>query len=158
MAVHGLCPSVVSGGYSSAVVHGLLIAGGSLVAGHGLSGVQTQSLWRRGLGAVWHVHSSSRGSNPYSLHWNVKVELLVTHSCPTLCDAMDWSLPGSSVLGILQARILDLVAVSFFRGSSWPRDWTQVSCIAGRVFTLWAIREALPTLAGRILTTRQPGK
>ena len=68
MAVHGFCPFVVSGGYSSAVVHGLLIAGGSLVAGHGLSGMQTQPLWLRGLVAVWHVYSSSRGSNPYSLH------------------------------------------------------------------------------------------
>ena len=43
--------------------------------------------------------------------------------------------PGSSVHGILQARILELVAIPFSRGSSWPRDWTPVSCIAGRFFT-----------------------
>ena len=65
----------------------------------------------------------------------------VTQSCPTLCDPMD-SLPGSSVHGILQARILEWVAISFSRGPSWPRDRTQVSCIAGRCFTIWATREA----------------
>ena len=54
-----------------------------------------------------------------------------------------WSSPGSSVHGILQARILEWRASPFFRGSSWPRDQTQVSCIAGRFFTLWATREAL---------------
>ena len=53
----------------------------------------------------------------------------------TLCDHMDCSLSGSSVHGILQARILEWVAISFSRGSSRPRDWTQVSCIASRLFT-----------------------
>ena len=47
-------------------------------------------------------------------------------------------------MGILQARILEWVAISFSRGSSWPRNWTQVSCIAGRFFTDWAMREAPP--------------
>ena len=61
----------------------------------------------------------------------------------TLCGPMDFSLPGSSVHGILlQARILEWVAISFSRRSSQPRDWTQVSCIAGRFFTIWATREA----------------
>ena len=55
---------------------------------------------------------------------------------------MDCSLPGSSVHGILQARILEWVTISFSRGSSWPRDWTQVSHIGGRRFNLWATREA----------------
>ena len=50
--------------------------------------------------------------------------------------------PGSSVQRILQARILKWVAIPFSRASSWPRDWSQVSCIAGRFFTLWATREA----------------
>ena len=53
---------------------------------------------------------------------------------------MDWSPPGSSVHGILQVRILEWVATSFSRGSSRPRDRTQVSCIAGRIFTDWATR------------------
>ena len=61
--------------------------------------------------------------------------MLFTQLCPTLCDPMDWSPPGSSVQGILQARILEWVAISFSRGSSQPRDWTWVSCIAGR---FWA--------------------
>ena len=56
---------------------------------------------------------------------------------------MDCSLPGSSVHGIFQARVLEWVAISFSRGSSQVRDRTQVSRIAGRCFTLWATREAL---------------
>ena len=55
---------------------------------------------------------------------------------------MDCSLPGSSVHRILQARILEWVAISFSRGSSQPRYWTQISCIAGRFLTIWATREA----------------
>ena len=55
---------------------------------------------------------------------------------------MDCSLPGSSVRGIFQARVLEWVSISFSRGSSWPRDQTQVSHIAGRCFTAWATREA----------------
>ena len=54
----------------------------------------------------------------------------------------DYGLPGSSVHGIFQGRILEWVAISFSRGSSWPRDWTQVSRIVGRRFTIWATREA----------------
>ena len=56
---------------------------------------------------------------------------------------VDCSPPSLSVHGILQARILKWVAISFSRGSSWPRDRTQVSHIAGRCFNLWATREAL---------------
>ena len=55
---------------------------------------------------------------------------------------MDCSLPGSSGHGILQTRILEWVVIPFSRGSSWPRDGTQVSCIAGRFFIVWATREA----------------
>ena len=60
---------------------------------------------------------------------------------------MDCSLPGSSVHGSFQARILEWVAISFSRRSSQPRDWTQVSRIAGRRFTVWATREAIYTVA-----------
>jgi len=56
---------------------------------------------------------------------------------------MDYILPGSSIHGILQARLLAWVAISFSRESSQPKDWTQVSCIAGRFFINWATREAL---------------
>ena len=65
----------------------------------------------------------------------------VAQSCPTLCDPVDCSPPGSSAHGILQARVLEWVAISFSRGSSRPRDQTQVSHIAGRRFNLWATRD-----------------
>ena len=65
------------------------------------------------------------------IFFNVKV----TQPCPTLCDPMD-----CIVHGILQARILEWVTVPFSRGSFQPRDWTQVSRIAGRFFTSWATR------------------
>ena len=68
--------------------------------------------------------------------------MLVAQSCLTLFDPMDCSLLGSSVHGILQARILEWVAIPFSRGSSRSRYRTQVSCIAGRFFTIWATREA----------------
>ena len=65
----------------------------------------------------------------------------VAESCLTLCDPMDRSLSGSSIHGVFQARILEWVAVSFSRRSSWPRDWTQVSLIVGRCFSVWATRD-----------------
>ena len=65
----------------------------------------------------------------------------VAQSCLTLCNPLDYSLPGSSVPWILQVRILEWIAIPFSRVSSQPRDWTQVSCIAGGFFTLWATRE-----------------
>ena len=67
--------------------------------------------------------------------------MLVTQSCPTLWDPMDYSLPGSSVHGIWQARILEWVAIPFSRGSSWPSNWTQVFCIVDRFFTDWRSEE-----------------
>ena len=73
------------------------------------------------------LESSGRG---------ICVFVLVTQSCPTLCDPMNCSLPGSSVYGILQARILEWVAMPSSRGSSQSRDQTWVSCIAGRFFTI----------------------
>ena len=73
----------------------------------------------------------------------VKKESEVAQLCPTLCTPVDCSLPSSSVHGILQARILERVSISFSRGSSRPRDWTWVFWIAGRHFTVWATREAI---------------
>ena len=74
--------------------------------------------------------------------WFLKVQELVIQSCPTLCDPMDCSPPGSSVHGNPQARILEWFSLLFSRGSSPPRDQTRVSCIAGRLCTIWATREA----------------
>ena len=71
-----------------------------------------------------------------------KSESEVVQSCPTLCNPLDCSLLGFSVHGLPQARILEWVTISFSRGSSRPRDWTQVSHIGGRHFNLWAPREA----------------
>jgi len=71
----------------------------------------------------------------------IESESEVAQSCPTLCNPMDWSLPGLSVHGIFQARVLEWVAISFSRGSSWPRDHTLISPTAGRRFALWATRE-----------------
>ena len=82
---------------------------------------------------------------PMSSDWlilGMKNESEVAQSSPSLCDPMDCSPPCSSVHGILQARILEWVAISFSRGSSWPRDGTQVSCIVVICFNLWATREA----------------
>ena len=75
--------------------------------------------------------------------------MLVTQSCPTLCNSMDCSPPGSSVHGIFQARILEWVAIYFSRGSSRTRDQTHISCvshIADRFLTIWATRETLSQL------------
>ena len=75
------------------------------------------------------------GSSWFTYCWSLKVK--ITQSCPTLCNPMDYI-----VHGILQARILEWVAIPFSRGSSQPRDWMRVSGIAGRFFTSWATREA----------------
>ena len=75
-------------------------------------------------------------------HFILLCLVLVTQSCPTLHYRMDYSPPGSSVHGILQARVLEWIVVSFSRGSSWFRNWTQVSYIIGGCFTVWATREA----------------
>ena len=72
------------------------------------------------------------------MNYILKVKVLFARSCPTLCDLMDYSPPGSSVLGILQAKILEWVAISFSGTSSIPRNWTQVFHIAGRFFIIWA--------------------
>ena len=69
-------------------------------------------------------------------YWLSRVWVFVT--------PVDCSLPGSSVHGVLQARILEWIAIPFSRGSFGPRDWTQVSCIVGRFFSDWATREAQP--------------
>ena len=71
----------------------------------------------------------------YFLSLETNERKFVTQSCPTLCDSMDCSLPGSSVHGTLQVGILEWVVIPFSRESSRPRDQTQVSCVAGRFFT-----------------------
>ena len=85
-------------------------------------------------------------------------ECMLAQSCPTFCNLMDCMLPGFSIHGILQGRILEWVAMSFSRGSSRPRGWTCISCIAERFFTkvslvlvaqscltLWDPMDCIPT-------------
>ena len=93
----------------------------------------------------------------------VCVCVLVAQSCPTLYDPMDDSLPGSSVHGILQARVLEWVAISFSRGPSQPRHSqprsNQVSWITSRFLTIWIIRKAqlwAPTMRQKSFQTLGP--
>ena len=88
---------------------------------------------------------------PCSCAFPLKSESEVIQLCPTLCNSVDCSPQGSSGHGILQARILEWVAISFSRGSSQPRDQTRVSCIAGRHFTFWSTREAWAFPLGRVI-------
>ena len=89
--------------------------------------------------------------SPSNYYYESESESEVAQSCPTLCDPVDCTLPGSSIHGIFQAIVLEWIAISFSRGSSRPRDRTQVSHIAGRRFNLWAIRAdtPLPSLPAR---------
>ena len=96
---------------------------------------------------VWMTNTFIQGmksygfSSSYVQMWVGKWVSEVTQSCLTLCDSILCSLPGFSIHGILQARILEWVTISFSRGSSQPRDQTQVSHVGGRLFNLWATRE-----------------
>ena len=94
---------------------------------------------------VSHQGKSNDDENNINHIHNIMSE--VAQSCPTLCDPMDYSLPGSSVHGIFQAIVLEWIAISFSRGSSQPRDWTQVSRIVDRCFTIWATREVQKSLS-----------
>ena len=98
-----------------------------------------QTYWQ--FSCIWHIY----------IYMHVYIHILLIHSavqqkltqhcksvmcakslqsCPTLCDAMDWSPPGSSVHGILQTRILEWVAIPSSRGSSQPRNWSSVSYVS----------------------------
>ena len=107
-------------------------------------------LWSIGAQRVGHDWSDLAhvGPNGTFFGWTsmvisqcMKVKVLVPQSCPTLCNPMDWSPPGSSVYGILQVRTLQWVAISLSKISSWPRNRTWVFCIAGGVGIIWATRE-----------------
>ena len=86
--------------------------------------------------------------------WNLTVKILVAL---TLCDPMDYSPPGCLVHGILQSGTLEWVAIPFSRGSSWPRGWTWVSCITGRLFTIWATYSS-NEIFSRIVEIQNVGK
>ena len=110
------------------------------VCGHSRTGFHC---WRTALEThMLHVDLCHEYSDSRSMR--VVVVVLVAQSCPALCDPMQ-SPPGSSVHGILQARILKWVAIPFSRRSSQSRNQIWVSHSAGKFFTVWATREA-PTL------------
>ena len=81
---------------------------------------------------VLHWEDFSGWKSAMRVRFILKMKVKVSKSCPTSCIPMDCSLPGSSVYRIFQARMLEWVAISFFRRSSRPKDGTHVSCIAGR--------------------------
>ena len=78
---------------------------------------------------------SQKEKDEYRVLTHIRVSE-VAQSCPTLCDPIDCSLPGSAVHGILQAIVLEWIAISFSRGSPQPRAQTQVSRIVDRGFTV----------------------
>ena len=90
--------------------------------------------------SVAEIESNSR-CRVLSFHES-EVKVKVTQSCLTLCKPMDCNLWGFFVHGILQARTLEWVAISFSSRSSPLKDRTWVTCIAGRFFTVWVTREA----------------
>ena len=94
---------------------------------------------------VWSPEAARHGGMlPLNLKPQGQDSLLRAHiSRMSKCYPLSWVrlLPGSSIHGILQARILEWVAIPFSRASSQPRDWIWVSCIAGRFFSIWATRE-----------------
>ena len=88
--------------------------------------------------------TEKRRTRIQSIHWsNFVVVVLVSYLCLTLCNSMDCSLLDSSVHEILQSRILEWITIPFSRGYSQPWDWTWVSRIAVRFFTVWPFREYL---------------
>ena len=112
--------------------------------------VTDREAWRAAVHGV--AKSRTRLSDWTELNWSIRIvfsqiylteaSVLVAPSCPTLCDPLGCSPPGSSVHGILQAWILKWVAIYFSSGSSRPKDRAWISCIVDRFFTIWATREA----------------
>ena len=95
---------------------------------------QTVPNWERSMSRLYIV------TLLFNLHAECTV-LIAPQLCPSLCNPTDYTPPGSSVHGVLQARILEWVAISFSRGSMRPRSWTQLSSTAGRFYNIWATRE-----------------
>ena len=93
-------------------------------------------------------HSNFQGvASPSFLSWKWKWSRSVVSDSLQLPGLY---LPGSSICGIFQARILEWVAISSLRESSWPKDWTRVSRIVGRCLTIWATREVVSALEGTL--------
>ena len=130
MRDRGLMPGL---GRSSGGRHGNPLQCSCLKNSHGQEPGRLQSIGSQRVGHDWSDWARMRACMYVCMPWSE-----VAQSCPTLCNPVDFS-----VHGILQARKLEWVTISFFRGSSQPRDRTQVSHIRGRRFNLWAIKPAL---------------
>ena len=110
----------------------------------------------------WTELNFHRAYSSYNWKCLSLVLLFITKSWLTLCNAMDCSLPRCSVYGISQVKILEGVAISFFRESSLPRDWTHVSCLGRWILYCWENWEALffdylpPILLISIFCVSQP--
>jgi len=120
-------------------------------------------IYNKGLVSNIHKELSECNKEPNNKKWQLIWKhtspkktffVLIAQSCPTLCDPMDYSPPGSSVHRILQAKILERVATPFSRGSSRPREWTRVSRIADRFFTIWPTRKPSWHIDGKKHTKR----
>ena len=98
-----------------------------------------------GFAYIMRIHETSWNSLYKINKWKYQ---LLSHVQPL--QLYELSPPGFSVHGILQARILEWVTIPFFRGHSQPRDWTWVSCTAGRFFTIWATRKAQNKLEQKV--------
>ena len=109
-----------------------------VVTGHFLSQCLQEWLSSKGTQGFYGLQFQRRLKNYLWTATNMCIFLKVSQLCPALCNSIDYT-----VQGILQARILEWVAYPFSSGSSWPRNQTGVSCIAGRFFTSWGIKEAL---------------
>ena len=100
---------------------------------------------------TWPGQGQDRTTNPSSALQISTVLCLVAQSCPTLCDPMDCSLPGSSVHGDSPGKNTGVGCHALLQGIFPPRDWTQASSITGRFFTNWAIREAQEHCSGWLI-------
>ena len=133
----------------------------------------SDSLWPHGLYSLWNSPGQNTGVGSLSLLQRIfptqgsnpglprkssvlKSESEVAQSCPTLCEPIDYSLPGSSVHGISQAIVLEWIAISFSRGSSQPRARTVVSCFVDGSVTVWATKERRSYLSNLAEDNLQP--
>ena len=109
-------------------------------------------IWMFQLLSNWECFSCKVHATPRA------IVLCCVPSCLTLWEPMDCSSPSSSVCGILQVRILEWVAMSFFRGSSWPRDQTCISCIGRRFLYHWAMVSVTKSWIKRIRLHERGGE
>ena len=120
------------------VFHNFLRLEGSLLW-KSIFGVKKYSV---GVQKSFYFIENSSFLNEIIILFKIIVYCLVANLCPTLCDPMDYNPPSSPVHGISEARILEWVVISFSHGSSWPRDWTHVSCTGRWILYHWVPREA----------------